>query len=164
MWIYAKKDAYKLKSEKKIYNPWPYRNNPLILWFLCISGLWVSDLVVCQLQQENVPETARGIVNGVQNSLNSFMDMLKSVLVIFLPCKETFGYLIMISFLFVACGVLTFYYHAFKVSGNSISSCCRGQTLYSKGSKSDSQDECKVEVTWIGWRGLIWNTLLIITL
>ena len=34
-------------------------------------GLWVSDLVICQLQQENVAETERGTVNGPRELRNS---------------------------------------------------------------------------------------------
>ena len=93
-------------------------------------GLWVSDLVICQLQQENVAETERGTVNGVQNSLNNLMDMCKFILVMFLPTIGTFGYLIMLSFLFVLSGTVTFYVHSFKASGNSLVRCCAGKTSY----------------------------------
>ena len=90
----------------------------------------MPDLVVCQLQQENVPEAERGVVNGVQNSLNNLMDMLKFTLVILLPDIETFGYLVMLSFAFVSFGVTTFYAHVLKASGCSIANCCQGKTSY----------------------------------
>ena len=34
-------------------------------------GLWISDLSITQIVQENVQENKRGLVGGVQNSLNS---------------------------------------------------------------------------------------------
>ena len=34
-------------------------------------GLWISDLSITQIVQENVQENKRGIIGGVQNSLNS---------------------------------------------------------------------------------------------
>ena len=39
------------------------------------TGLWVFDLCVTQLQQETVPDHARGVVGGVQQSLNSFFGL-----------------------------------------------------------------------------------------
>jgi hypothetical protein len=36
------------------------------------TGLWVFNLCVAQLQQETVPDHARGVMGGVQQSLNSF--------------------------------------------------------------------------------------------
>ena len=88
----------------------------------------MTDLVISQIQQENVPERERGIVNGVQNSLNNFMDMLKFILVIFLPRLETFGYLIMLSFVFILIAGLFYDYHCFKVSQHSVTKCLAGKT------------------------------------
>lgn len=81
-------------------------------------GLWMVDLVVTQLLQENVLEKERGIVNGVQNSLNMLMDMLKFILVIFIPDIETFGYLIIISFIFICMAGCLFAYHSWRVRGH----------------------------------------------
>ena len=39
------------------------------------TGLWVFDLCVTQLQQETVPDRVRGVVGGVQQSLNSFFGL-----------------------------------------------------------------------------------------
>ncbi|ESO01114.1 hypothetical protein HELRODRAFT_120735, partial [Helobdella robusta] len=76
-------------------------------------GLWMADLVVTQLLQENIDECERGVVNGVQNSLNMLMDMLKFVLVMLLPQIEIFGLHIILSFIFIFVGMLFFYYYAF---------------------------------------------------
>ena len=66
------------------------------------TGLWLADLTVTQILQEGVEEGQRGAINGVQSSLNQSLDLLRSVLIIILPRKETFGFLVLLSFLFVS--------------------------------------------------------------
>merc|ERR1719278_49880 len=61
-------------------------------------GLWIVDLTINQILQERVAEDKRGVVNGVQDSLNNSLDLLKCVLVIILPDMETFALLIFLSF------------------------------------------------------------------
>jgi iron-regulated transporter 1 len=39
-------------------------------------GLWMFDLSVTQLMQDNVPDSDRCVVGGVQNSLQSIFDLL----------------------------------------------------------------------------------------
>jgi len=67
-------------------------------------GLWIADLSVTQIFQEEIQESQRGILNGVQDSLNKLMNLVKFALVILLPSPETFGYLIFVSWLFVFLG------------------------------------------------------------
>ena len=64
----------------------------------------MADLTISQLFLENVHETERGIVNGVQTSLNKLMDILKFLLVIAIPEKENFGILIVVSFALIVLG------------------------------------------------------------
>ncbi|XP_028398735.1 solute carrier family 40 member 1-like [Dendronephthya gigantea] len=71
-------------------------------------GLWMTDLVITQLFQENVAEQERGIVSGVQNSFNSIMDVVHFVMVTVAPKPEDFGALILISVGMVSLG-LAFY-------------------------------------------------------
>merc|ERR1719158_2036865 len=71
-------------------------------------GLWVVDLTINQLLQEKVAEDVRGVVNGVQDSLNNTLDLLKCVLVIILPAQETFALLIFASFISVNFGWLLY--------------------------------------------------------
>merc|ERR1719234_2481638 len=71
-------------------------------------GLWVVDLTVNQLLQEKVEEEVRGVVNGVQESLNNSLDLTKCILVILLPAEETFGLLIIASFTSVSLGWLLY--------------------------------------------------------
>ena len=78
----------------------------------------MSDLVVTQLLQESVREQERGIVNGVQNSLNMLMDLLKFSLVIVLPQIDTYGYLIILSFIFICFASLLFAFHSRRVRGH----------------------------------------------
>ena len=61
-------------------------------------GLWIVDLTINQILQERVAEDKRGVVNGVQDSLNNSLDLLKCVFVIILPDKATFAILIFLSF------------------------------------------------------------------
>jgi len=67
-------------------------------------GLWISDLAVTQIIQENVEEGRRGVVGGVQNSMNSGFDLLKFCLVLLLPQQEMFGLLVLLSFTFICLG------------------------------------------------------------
>jgi len=77
-------------------------------------GLWVSDLTITQLLQENVQEEHRGVIGGVQNAINSAMDTIKFVLVIVLPQTETFGWLIMASYASVCLGAIFYMTYACK--------------------------------------------------
>merc|ERR1711994_255118 len=67
-------------------------------------GLWIVDLTITQILQERVEEERRGVVNGVQDSLNSSMDLLKCVLVILLPDAKHFGCLIILSYISISSG------------------------------------------------------------
>ena len=75
----------------------------------------MADLAVTQIMQEAVIETERGVVNGVQNSLNMLMDMLKFALVIALPQIEIFGIHILISYSFIVMAGMSFCYHCWRV-------------------------------------------------
>ena len=75
-------------------------------------GLWVIDLTVTQILQEKVAEEHRGIIGGVQNSMNSAMDTIKFILVIVLPENKTFGWLVIASFVFVSFGAFSYIYYA----------------------------------------------------
>jgi iron-regulated transporter 1 len=70
----------------------------------CFSGLWVADLTVTQVLQEQVREDQRGIINGIQTSMNQLLDLVKFVLVVMIPETESFAFLIMASYIFVCMG------------------------------------------------------------
>lgn len=79
-------------------------------------GLWLFDLSINQIIQENVPEKDRGIVGGVQNSLNKVFDMLKYLLVIFLPNFSQYGYLVILSVIFVFIALVLFSIYVYYTS------------------------------------------------
>ena len=88
-------------------------NNISILVFmagiiLSRSGLWIADLTITQLQQENVPEEERGTVGGVQYAFNSFFDLLHYVVTICLPYPKQFWILIFMSVFAVLSSSLTY--------------------------------------------------------
>merc|ERR1712038_853287 len=71
-------------------------------------GLWIVDLTINQILQERVAEERRGVVNGVQDSINNTFNLLKCVFVILLPSEETFALLIFISFASINFGWLMY--------------------------------------------------------
>jgi len=77
-------------------------------------GLWVADISVTQIMQEAVEEKYRGRIGGVQSGLNYAMDLLKFALVIGLPDDDTFGYLVIASFVFIVLGALSSATYAFR--------------------------------------------------
>ena len=62
-------------------------------------GLYIADLSVHQIFQEELAEQERGTVSGVQTGICSLVDLLKFGLVIALPHPDEFGFLITLSFL-----------------------------------------------------------------
>ncbi|XP_037705842.1 solute carrier family 40 member 1 [Choloepus didactylus] len=86
-------------------------------------GLWSFDLTVTQLLQENVIESERGIINGVQNSMNYLLDLLHFIMVILAPNPEAFGLLVLISVSFVAMGHVMYFRFAQNTLGNQLFVC-----------------------------------------
>jgi len=80
-------------------------------------GLWLSDIAVTQIQQQEVKEEIRGKIGGVQGSLNSTLDLLQYVLVLIFPTAAEFGYLVFASFGFILCGVLCYTSYAVHSCG-----------------------------------------------
>lgn len=95
-------------ADSKIERPEPYHfaHISILIMGIIIArfGLWIVDLTITQILQERVEEERRGVVNGVQDSLNNSMDLLKCILVILLPSAENFGYLIILSFVSISTG------------------------------------------------------------
>ncbi|XP_057690179.1 solute carrier family 40 member 1 [Corythoichthys intestinalis] len=77
-------------------------------------GLWSFDLTVTQLLQENIGETERGVVNGVQSSMNYLMDLLHFIMVISAPQPQHFGILVLISVLFITTGHTMYFLYAHR--------------------------------------------------
>ncbi|CAM1307519.1 SLC40A1 (predicted) [Pycnogonum litorale] len=87
-----------------------YESIGLLLTGVIIAryGLWTIDLTTTQLFQENVQEIERGVVGGVQKSLEEAMDVLKFITVLIIPGAKTFGILIIISFAFICSGFCSY--------------------------------------------------------
>jgi iron-regulated transporter 1 len=64
----------------------------LLITGVCMSriGLWVFDIAVTQMMQESVPDGIRGIVGGVQQSLNAFFNLISYAIGIVLPNPSHF--------------------------------------------------------------------------
>jgi len=78
-------------------------------------GLWMFDLVVVQEMQDSVPESDRGVVGSVQNSLQSCMDLLGYVMGMIVSDPKDFGVLILASFLSVSCAALLYSLHTYRI-------------------------------------------------
>ncbi|KAK7390270.1 hypothetical protein VNO78_25569 [Psophocarpus tetragonolobus] len=78
-------------------------------------GLWMFDLSVLQQTQDLVSESDRLIVGGVQNSLQSLMDLLAYVMGIIISDPQDFWKLTLISFLAVTLAVFLYCTHAYQV-------------------------------------------------
>eukprot|EP00794_Sanderia_malayensis_P003608 gene3608-4118_t len=87
-----------------------YISISLLMLGLLLSriGLWMTDLTVTQLLQENVAEKHRGVVSGTQSAFNAVLDMLHYVLTIALPSPNQFGILTLISFGAISLGFLSY--------------------------------------------------------
>jgi iron-regulated transporter 1 len=59
---------------------------------VCFSriGLWVFDISVTQLMQENIPAPIRGLVGGVQQSLNAFFTIVAYTVGLFVSNPKYF--------------------------------------------------------------------------
>ncbi|KAK9290937.1 hypothetical protein L1049_009117 [Liquidambar formosana] len=77
-------------------------------------GLWMFDLAVIQQMQDHVPESDRCIVGGVQNSLQSSMDLMGYVMGIIISNPREFWKLTMVSFLAVALAAVLYSIHIYR--------------------------------------------------
>merc|ERR1719433_1081406 len=103
-------------------------------------GLWIVDLTINQILQERVAEDRRGVVNGVQDSINNTFDLLKCVFVIFLPNEETFGLLIFISFISINFGWLMYALYSRSQRGH-LFHFCRLVSVMSADSPTNDRNE-----------------------
>ncbi|XP_021908566.1 solute carrier family 40 member 1-like [Carica papaya] len=78
-------------------------------------GLWVFDLAVIQQMQDLVPESDRCVVGGVQNSLQSTLDLLAYVMGIIISHPRDFWMLNLMSFMAVTSAALLYTLHVNRV-------------------------------------------------
>ena len=87
------------------------------------------DMAINQQIQESVKEKERGIVGGVQGSLNKIFDLIKYAAVIALPKMYQYGYLVIMST--VAVFSAFWLYTSFVL----ITSCCCKQSAENEPDK-----------------------------
>lgn len=87
----------------------------LLILGVCLSrtGLYVFDISVSQIMQENVPESLRGVVGGVQNSLNAFFGLLAFALGIIFPDPSEFYIYVLSGYSAVGVAMLLWYFGMF---------------------------------------------------
>ncbi|KAJ4704321.1 Solute carrier family 40 protein [Melia azedarach] len=78
-------------------------------------GLWMFDLSVIQQMQDLVPESDRCVVGGVQNSLQSTLDLLAYIMGIIISNPQDFWKLTLISFLAVTLAALLYTFHLYRI-------------------------------------------------
>ncbi|KAK7349734.1 hypothetical protein VNO77_07354 [Canavalia gladiata] len=78
-------------------------------------GLWMFDLSVLQQMQDLVSESDRLIVGGVQNSLQSLMDLLAYVMGIIVSNPRDFWKMTLLSFLAVTLAAFLYCIHVYRV-------------------------------------------------
>ncbi|KAK1437160.1 hypothetical protein QVD17_02946 [Tagetes erecta] len=78
-------------------------------------GLWVFDLAVIQQMQDQVPESDRAVVGGVQNSIQSFWDLMTYIMGLIISNPQDFWKLILVSFGLVTIAAVMYSVHIYRV-------------------------------------------------
>ncbi|EYU41976.1 hypothetical protein MIMGU_mgv1a019987mg [Erythranthe guttata] len=78
-------------------------------------GLWMFDLSVIQQMQDHVAESDRCIIGGVQNSLQSILDLMTYIMGIVISNPQDFWKLTMLSFLVVTMAAALYCVHVYRV-------------------------------------------------
>lgn len=82
----------------------------ILVGSVCLSriGLWVYDIALTQIQQQEVPGPICSQVGGMQQSLNSAFNLLSFLIAISVPDPKNFWVYITVSFLSVSIAMLMF--------------------------------------------------------
>lgn len=90
------------------------------LWLLVIGvccsriGLWAFDLTVTQYMQQQIPEKIRGLIGGVQKSLNSFFDLSTFALGLIFSDPHDFWVLVAMGYTSVGIAMMLYYFGVYK--------------------------------------------------
>jgi len=92
----------------------------LALWLLVIGvcasriGLWVFDLTITQYMQQLIPENIRGVIGGVQKSLNGFFDLTTFALAIIFSDPKDFHVLVATGYCSVGLAMMLYYFGVYN--------------------------------------------------
>lgn len=78
-------------------------------------GLWMFDLSVIQQMQDHVPESDRCVVGGVQNSLQSYLDLMAYVMGIIISNPQDFWKLTLLSISAVTLAAVLYSSYIYRV-------------------------------------------------
>ncbi|KAJ0743268.1 putative ferroportin-1, MFS transporter superfamily [Helianthus annuus] len=78
-------------------------------------GLWMFDLSVIQQMQDQVSESDRAVVGGVQNSIQSFWDLMTYIMGLIISNPQDFWKLILISFGLATIAAIIYSVHVYRV-------------------------------------------------
>jgi iron-regulated transporter 1 len=96
------------------------RNLEFSLWLLVIGvccsriGLWAFDLTITQYMQQQTPEKVRGLIGGVQKSLNSFFELSTFALGLIFPDPGDFYLLVATGYTSVGIAMMLYYFGIYK--------------------------------------------------
>ncbi|ESQ52512.1 hypothetical protein EUTSA_v10016525mg [Eutrema salsugineum] len=104
-------------------------------------GLWMFDLAVIQQMQDLVSESDRCVVGGVQNSLQSALDLMAYLLGIIVSNPKDFWILTIVSFSTVTLAGLIYTVHLYRIRNHIfhfekiplLNKCCLFRLLPSRG-------------------------------
>ncbi|CAD5212479.1 unnamed protein product [Bursaphelenchus okinawaensis] len=85
-------------------------------------GVWIADLSITQLMQENVLETERLTVFGVHTAICQFFSLCKDVLVILFPDSRIFGAFVLLSVMTVMVAYLHYLYYMWRTKNTDFES------------------------------------------
>lgn len=78
-------------------------------------GLWVFDLSVIQQMQDQVSESDRAVVGGVQNSIQSFWDLMTYIMGLIISNPQDFWKLNLLSYGLVTIAAIMYSVHIYRV-------------------------------------------------
>lgn len=88
----------------------------MLIGGVCASrvGLWVFDITITQLMQECVDSDVRGVVGGVQQSMNAFFGIFSFILGIIIPDPRDFPIYVAAGYGSVGIAMLLYTFGIFK--------------------------------------------------